>query len=85
MGALHLELAELAHHVPTALVVQTIDVEHPSQVVGLVLEDPRQEALGPEVERSAVEIGASEPNPQGGTVFRFTLRAVGEEELVGDE
>ena len=71
-GALHLELAELAHHVPSALVVQTVDVEHPSQVVGLVLEDPRQEPLGPEVERSAVEVGASEPDPQGadGRVIR---------------
>ena len=62
---MHLELAELTHHVPTALVVQTVDVEHPSQVVGLVLEDPRQEPLGPDVERAAVEVGTAEPDPQG--------------------
>src|SRR5262245_418384 len=45
LGALHLELAELPHHVPTPLVVEPVDVEHASQVVRLVLEDAREQAL----------------------------------------
>src|SRR6185436_18368961 len=61
----HLELAELAHHVAPARVVETIDVEHPVQVIGLVLEDPRQQTLGRDVEWFAVELGAHQPNPPG--------------------
>ena len=64
-GALHFELAELAHHVTPARVVETVDVEHPVQVVGLVLEDPRQETLRHDVERFAVEIGARQADPRG--------------------
>ena len=53
-GALHLELAELAHHVTSSGVVEPVDVEHPVQVVGLVLEDPREQAVRHDVERAAV-------------------------------
>ena len=57
---MHLELAELAHHVTPARVVETVDVEHPVQVIGLVLEDPRQETLRHDVERFAVQIAADQ-------------------------
>src|SRR5262245_26855548 len=62
LGALHLEFAELSHHVATSRVVEPIDVQHAAQAIGLVLKDAREQALGAEVERIAVQVLPSEPN-----------------------
>ena len=66
-----LDATQLGEHGFAPFVIESIDIEHPAQMVGLVLEDPRQQTLPDELLRLAARIQPAAPDrlePRRGVV-----------------